>query len=57
MKLDVIAIQAGREGRSPEHAIAEARQHRLGEPAGVARVLAFLVSDDADYVRGTLFTR
>jgi NAD(P)-dependent dehydrogenase (short-subunit alcohol dehydrogenase family) len=30
---------------------------RLADPAGVARVLLFLASDDADYVRGTVFTR
>ncbi len=29
----------------------------LGDPEGVGKVLAFLVSDDADYVRGTVFTR
>ena len=29
----------------------------LGEPMGVGKVLAFLVSDDADYVRGSVFTR
>ncbi len=29
----------------------------LGEPIGVARVLAWLASDDADYVRGAVFTR
>ena len=29
----------------------------LGDPIGVARILAFLASDDADYVRGTIFTR
>ncbi|MGH2356080.1 MAG: SDR family NAD(P)-dependent oxidoreductase [Chloroflexota bacterium] len=29
----------------------------LGDPDGVAKVLAFLASDDADYVRGTIFTR
>ena len=33
------------------------RQAQLGDPAGVARVLAFLASPDADYVRGTVFTR
>ena len=30
---------------------------RLGDPVGVCQVLAFLVSPDADYVRGTVFTR
>lgn len=29
----------------------------LGEPMGVAKLLAFLVSEDADYVRGFLYTR
>jgi NAD(P)-dependent dehydrogenase (short-subunit alcohol dehydrogenase family) len=33
------------------------RRARLASPDGVARVLAFLASDDADYVRGTVFTR
>ncbi len=58
MKLSVIAAEARRAGRSPEEAIAEAQtQGRLGTPEGVARVIAFLASDEADYVRGTLFTR
>lgn len=58
MKLSVIAAEARRAGRSPEEAIAEAQaQGRLGMPEGVARVIAFLASDEADYVRGTLFTR
>ena len=29
----------------------------LGEPEGVARVIGFLLSDDAAYVRGSVFTR
>lgn len=29
----------------------------LGDPDGIARVLAFLASDDAAFVRGTIFTR
>ena len=29
----------------------------LGDPEGVARVLSFLVSDGAEYVRGAVFTR
>lgn len=32
-------------------------QLTLGEPMGVAKLLAFLVSEDADYVRGFLHTR
>ena len=29
----------------------------LGDPAGVVAFMAFLASDDADHVRGTVFTR
>jgi len=35
----------------------EAAKRALGDPAGVGRVLAWLVSDEAEYVRGTIFTR
>jgi NAD(P)-dependent dehydrogenase (short-subunit alcohol dehydrogenase family) len=56
MKLDVIAIEAQRAGRVPEDALAQARE-TLGDPAGIAHIITFLVSSDADYVRGTLFTR
>ena len=41
-------------GQSPDEALAKAG---LGDPHGVARVLAFLASDDADFVRGSVFTR
>ncbi len=34
----------------------EATQRALHDPDGVARVLAYLASDDAAYVRGTVFT-
>jgi NAD(P)-dependent dehydrogenase (short-subunit alcohol dehydrogenase family) len=56
MKLSVVHAQAVREGRDPEIALERARQE-MGSPDGIARVLAFLASDEADYVRGTLFTR
>lgn len=56
MKLGVIAIEAERAGRSPADAVARAQQE-LGTADGVARVIAFLASPEADYVRGTLFTR
>jgi NAD(P)-dependent dehydrogenase (short-subunit alcohol dehydrogenase family) len=56
MKLDVIAVEAERAGQSAEEAVTQARE-ALGDPAGVARIISFLVSPDADYVRGTLFTR
>src|SRR5438094_137771 len=35
----------------------ERAARELGDPMGVARVLAFLASDEADYVRGSVFTR
>jgi NAD(P)-dependent dehydrogenase (short-subunit alcohol dehydrogenase family) len=56
LKLGVIAADAERSGRSPDEAIEQARQ-TLGDPDGVARVIAFLASPEAEYVRGTLFTR
>jgi NAD(P)-dependent dehydrogenase (short-subunit alcohol dehydrogenase family) len=56
MKLSVVIADAERSGRSVEEALAKARAS-MGSPEGVARVLAFLLSDEADHVRGTLFTR
>ncbi len=56
LKLSQIAESAERVGGSPEAAVENARQS-LGEPSGVARVLTFLASDDASYVRGTIYTR
>lgn len=46
------------EGRARGWSRAEidAAQQQLRDPEGVARVLAFLASDEADYVRGTVFT-
>ncbi|MDE2889065.1 MAG: SDR family NAD(P)-dependent oxidoreductase [Gemmatimonadota bacterium] len=52
LKMEVLRKQADREGRC-----LETMRAGLGKPEGVGRVLAFLVSDDADYVRGTVFTR
>lgn len=56
MKLNNIGNLAERRGESREAAMAAARP-TLGDPVGVGRILAFLASDDADYVRGTIFTR
>nr|BAG82724.1 putative short-chain dehydrogenase/reductase [uncultured bacterium] len=56
LKLDAVAQQAVREGRDPEAAKAEMKA-QLGDPDGVGRVIAFLASDDAAYVRGTMYTR
>ena len=54
MKLSVIKTQAEREGQSYEALVAASH---LGQPIGVARLLAYLASDEADYVRRNLFTR
>lgn len=56
LKLNVEIENARRQGISPEEAIARAHRE-YGTPEGVARIAAFMLSDDADYLRGTLFTR
>jgi 3-oxoacyl-[acyl-carrier protein] reductase len=56
LKLGVVAADAQKHGRSVDTALEEARQS-LGDPEGVGRVIAWLASDEADYVRGTMFTR
>jgi NAD(P)-dependent dehydrogenase (short-subunit alcohol dehydrogenase family) len=58
MKLSVIEADALRKGQDPQQAIQEfAATQGLGDPIGVAKLLAFLASDDADYVRGSINTR
>ena len=49
-------VDRARAGRDPEQARAEAIKD-AGDPMGVARLLAFLASTDADYVRGAIYTR
>ncbi len=56
MKLSVIAEDARRTGQDPEAAMNIASL-TLGNPAGVAKLIAFLLSDEADYVRGSIATR
>lgn len=56
LKLGQIVASAERAGESPEDAV-EGALPSLGDPSGVARVLTFLASDDASYVRGTIYTR
>jgi 3-oxoacyl-[acyl-carrier protein] reductase len=56
LKLGVVEADARRHGRDVDAAMAQAREE-LGDPEGVGRVIAFLASDEADYIRGTLFTR
>ena len=58
MKLENIADAARAQGLDPAEMVAEARQTgQVADPLGVARVLAFLASDEASFVRGAIFTR
>ena len=54
MKLSVIEQEATERGITLEERL---KNYTLGEPAGMAKVLAWLASDDADYVRGSITTR
>ena len=54
MKRSVIAKDAEQRGIAMDAAM---QGLNLGDPDGVAKIVAFLVSDDADYVRGIISTR
>ena len=56
LKLKNIGQGAVKRGEDPEAAI-EAAKKTLGDPVGIARILAFLASEDADYIRGDIRTR
>lgn len=56
LKLGVVAAQAQSTGQDSNAAV-DAARNQLGTPEGVGRVIAFLASDEAGYMRGTLFTR
>ncbi len=56
LKLGQIAESARLSGNDPDEAVANALKS-LGDPAGVARVLTFLASDEGSYMRGQIFTR
>ncbi len=56
MKLRNIAQAAESRGESVEEALKQAAEY-LGDPEGVGRILAFLVSDQAAHLRQTVFTR
>ncbi len=56
MKLSVDIEAARREGRPEQDAHDYAEQH-YGLPAGVAKVIAFVISEEADYLRGGVRTR
>ncbi len=52
LKMRVVKMQAQSAGRPLEE-----MRRTLGDPEGVGKILAFLVSDEADYMRGSIFTR
>jgi NAD(P)-dependent dehydrogenase (short-subunit alcohol dehydrogenase family) len=56
MKRSVIAADVERSGQ-PGDLDQAVRGANLGDPLGVARILAWLASDEADYVRGGITTR
>jgi len=56
MRIENLVDRARAAGRDPEQARAEAIKE-AGDPTDVARILAFLASGDADYVRGAIYTR
>jgi NAD(P)-dependent dehydrogenase (short-subunit alcohol dehydrogenase family) len=56
LKLENVAQGAAAAGQDTARAVEEAKKH-LGDPLGIARVLAFLASEEGSYVRGTIFTR
>ena len=57
MKRSVIAADLQRDGTSVESLETAVAASNLGAPEGVAKVIAWLVSDEADYVRGQVNTR
>jgi len=54
LKLGIIEQQVERIGQAARR---EEQIAGLGTPEGMAKIIKFLVSDDADYLRGALFTR
>lgn len=56
MKLSVDIAAAQRDNRPIESALEHAQQS-YGTPEGIAPIIAFMLSDEADYLRGAVFTR
>jgi NAD(P)-dependent dehydrogenase (short-subunit alcohol dehydrogenase family) len=54
LKRENVADGARAAGRDADAELARAQ---LADPDGVAKILTFLASEDADFVRGTIFTR
>ena len=52
LKMRVVEKQAKAAGREVKQMSAN-----LGTPEGVGKILSFLVSEESDYLRGTVFTR
>ncbi len=52
LKLGIIERQVASLGEGARVANSD-----LGDPVGVAKIISFLISDDADYIRGAVFTR
>ena len=52
LKVRQLQVQADQTGRDVNQMVSG-----LGDPQGVGKILSFLVSDEAEYVRGTIFTR
>jgi len=56
MKIENVGDRARAAGQDPELAKQQAMPG-LADPFGIARIIAFLASADADTARGTVFTR
>jgi NAD(P)-dependent dehydrogenase (short-subunit alcohol dehydrogenase family) len=56
LKMNVERENAVRQGLDAEAAVAAARE-KYGTPEGVAKIIAFMLSDEADYLRGAVYTR
>ena len=56
LKLDAEKQNAEKSGKSEEEVL-QIADTQYGVPEGVAKMIAFMVSDEADYLRGVVYTR
>ena len=56
LKLDQVKVSAKKSGVA-EAEVLEIADREYGKPHGVAEIIAFMLSDSADYLRGGVFTR
>lgn len=56
LKMNVERENAVRQGLDADAAVAAARE-KYGTPEGVAKIIGFMLSDEADYLRGAVYTR